>query len=65
MSGADEPSPCPFCHGSGQLSFFKGESRFLLTTEECPHCSGTGREIPPEAEERGTPSGRADKRRDR
>jgi len=33
---------CPVCGGSGQLSFFKGVSRFLLTMEECPECSGIG-----------------------
>jgi DnaJ-class molecular chaperone len=36
------PQPCPFCHGAGQISSFKGVSRFLLTTEECPACGGTG-----------------------
>ncbi|WP_420208028.1 hypothetical protein [Candidatus Electronema sp. JC] len=43
---------CPACGGSGQLNSFKGESRFLLTVEECPLCCGTGL-----AEE--TPSGSA------
>jgi DnaJ-class molecular chaperone len=33
---------CEFCGGTGQLSFFKGESRFLLSTEECSECAGTG-----------------------
>jgi len=33
---------CDICGGSGQLSFFKGESRFLLSTEECSECAGTG-----------------------
>ncbi|MEN8141659.1 MAG: hypothetical protein ABFR97_10595 [Thermodesulfobacteriota bacterium] len=33
---------CPSCGGSGQISFFKGESRFLLSSEECPECSGLG-----------------------
>jgi DnaJ-class molecular chaperone len=33
---------CPGCGGSGQVSFFQGESRFLLTMEECPECFGTG-----------------------
>ncbi len=33
---------CPSCGGSGQISFFQGESRFLLSMEECPECSGTG-----------------------
>ena len=34
--------PCPTCGGSGQLNFFKGESRFLLSVEECPTCCGLG-----------------------
>ncbi len=33
---------CPTCNGSGQISYFLGESRFLLTYEECPDCMGTG-----------------------
>ncbi|MGX9727509.1 MAG: hypothetical protein ACTFAK_09390 [Candidatus Electronema sp. VV] len=52
MQGLTEntPSaPCPACGGSGQLSSFKGESRFLLSVEECPLCCGTGlaEETPP------------------
>jgi DnaJ-class molecular chaperone len=42
--------PCTFCHGSGEICSFKGVSRFLLTSEECPHCSGTGLEPPPTEE---------------
>jgi len=34
--------PCPGCGGSGQTSFFAGESRFMLTWEDCPDCCGTG-----------------------
>jgi len=34
--------PCPACGGTGQISYFKGESRFLLTDEECPACCGLG-----------------------
>ena len=33
---------CEFCSGTGQLSFFKGLSRFLLSVEECPECAGLG-----------------------
>ena len=33
---------CPACGGTGQVSFFQGESRFLLTTEECSLCLGLG-----------------------
>jgi DnaJ-class molecular chaperone len=36
--------PCEICHGEGEISSFKGESRFILTREECPACSGTGLE---------------------
>ena len=34
--------PCPACGGSGQINFFQGESRFLLSVEECLLCSGFG-----------------------
>jgi len=34
--------PRPNCGGSGQTSYFAGESRFILTWEDCPDCSGTG-----------------------
>lgn len=33
---------CPSCGGSGQIGYFQGVSRFLLTWEECPLCHGTG-----------------------
>ena len=31
---------CGICGGSGQISYFKGVSRFLLSWEECPECNG-------------------------
>jgi len=37
--------PCETCAGSGQISYFKGVSRFLLSWEECPECSGTGYQL--------------------
>jgi len=37
---------CEICNGSGQLSSFKGVSRFLLSWEECPECGGLGYIIP-------------------
>lgn len=40
---------CPGCGGSGQISYFKGVSRFLLSCEECPECAGLGFQINPEA----------------
>jgi len=33
---------CPVCGGTGQFSYFKGVSRFLLSSEECEECAGTG-----------------------
>ena len=36
--------PCDMCGGTGQRCYFKGESRFLLSWEECPACCGTGYE---------------------
>jgi DnaJ-class molecular chaperone len=38
----NEKDICSVCGGTGQVSFFQGVSRFLLTTEECPECAGTG-----------------------
>ena len=38
----EKKSVCPTCGGSGEISFFQGESRFLLTREECPACFGLG-----------------------
>ncbi len=35
-------TPCPGCGGSGETAFFGGESRFMLTREDCPDCCGTG-----------------------
>jgi len=48
-----QPPPCPACGGSGQLNFFKGESRFLLSVEECPACCGFG--YVPEEESKENP----------
>ncbi|MCI5159422.1 MAG: hypothetical protein D3906_13510 [Candidatus Electrothrix sp. AUS1_2] len=38
----EQHTPCPVCGGTGQINFFKGESRFLLSMEECPACCGFG-----------------------
>ena len=40
---------CAVCGGTGQVRFFKGESRFLLTDEECDQCAGTGYCLEPTA----------------
>ncbi|MGI6657528.1 MAG: hypothetical protein ACOX5Z_12070 [Desulfobulbus sp.] len=36
---------CATCGGSGEIAFFAGESRFMLTREECPACYGLGYEL--------------------
>jgi len=33
---------CSTCGGTGQIGYFQGVSRFLLSWEECPQCAGTG-----------------------
>ena len=33
---------CNECHGTGQICYFKGESRFVLSRDECPACCGLG-----------------------
>jgi len=38
----DDHKPCDICEGSGEISFFKGVSRFLLSHEVCPACDGAG-----------------------
>jgi DnaJ-class molecular chaperone len=54
---------CPGCGGTGQISYFKGVSRFLLSNEECPECAGLGfrleavpAEVPGETANRPTKS---------
>jgi CheY-like chemotaxis protein len=49
----DEKDICSVCGGTGQVSFFQGVSRFLLTTEECPGCAGTGYQLESENEPKG------------
>ena len=43
---------CPSCSGTGDLAAFRGESRFLLTHEECPFCCGFGYVLEEEKEDR-------------
>ncbi len=33
---------CDSCGGSGQIGFFQGESRFVISWDECLECNGTG-----------------------
>ncbi len=33
---------CEGCGGSGQISFFRGVSRFVMDWDDCPDCLGTG-----------------------
>lgn len=39
---------CETFNGGGQVSLFKGVSRFLLSQEECPECGGVGFVYPPD-----------------
>jgi len=45
MTKEEQKKTCDVCGGIGQISFFKGVSRFLLSTEECSECAGTGYQI--------------------
>ena len=33
---------CKTCGGTGQLGYFQGVSRFIITWEECADCLGSG-----------------------
>lgn len=33
---------CDICGGTGQVGSFQGESRFIISWEECLECYGTG-----------------------
>ena len=41
MAKEEQKEICDVCGGIGQISFFQGVSRFLLSTEECSECAGT------------------------
>jgi len=38
----EEKKICNTCGGNGEIGYFKGESRFFITREECPACYGVG-----------------------
>ncbi len=42
MAKKEQKKTCDVCGGTGQVSYFKGVSRFLLSSEECDACAGTG-----------------------
>lgn len=44
---------CATCGGSGDIGSFQGESRFFITHEECPACSGLGYVLPETENEEG------------
>jgi len=44
---------CDYCDGSGETRSFRGESRFLLSVDECPVCGGMGFLFVPETGEGG------------
>lgn len=61
MTKKEHKKTCETCGGTGQVSFFKGVSRFLLSSEECDACAGTGFTLEPtggEAEHGRMPGGR-------
>lgn len=39
---------CDICDGTGQVTYFKGVSRFHLSWEDCPECCGSGLYVEPE-----------------
>ena len=39
---------CDICNGSGQVTYFRGESRFHLSWEDCPACNGSGVQFSPD-----------------
>jgi DnaJ-class molecular chaperone len=45
MAKEEQKEICDVCGGIGQISFFQGVSRFLLSTEECSECAGTGYQL--------------------
>jgi DnaJ-class molecular chaperone len=34
--------PCKACDGGGEIAYFRGISRFLLSWKDCPACDGLG-----------------------
>ena len=48
MSQTKQPSPCPGCNGTGQMTWFGGVSRFQFSYEDCPECDGVGFLVPAE-----------------
>lgn len=55
MTKEDPPKTCPVCGGTGQGSFSKDVNRFLLSTEECYECAGTGCQLDSENERAENP----------
>jgi DnaJ-class molecular chaperone len=61
MENKEQRKKCDICGGSGQYSFFKGVSRFLLSTEECAECAGTGYQLQGESRESESISSKPEK----
>jgi DnaJ-class molecular chaperone len=55
MTKEEQKKICDVCGGIGQISFFKGVSRFLLSTEECSECAGTGLKLPEDNDHKENP----------
>jgi DnaJ-class molecular chaperone len=43
-----EKKVCKTCDGSGQISYFQGVSRFLITMDDCPECGSMKFTVKPE-----------------
>jgi DnaJ-class molecular chaperone len=52
MAKKDKKKFCEVCGGTGQVSYFTGVRRFLLSNDECEACAGTGYELD-NADEKG------------
>ena len=42
MTKEKQKKICDVCGSTGQVSYFKGASRFLFSTDECSGCAGAG-----------------------
>jgi len=59
-SGPATETICEMCGGAGELAYFRGRSRFLLSRKECPGCGGDGRVLRPDAPRGQGAEGEAD-----
>ena len=53
MVKKEQKKICDICGDIGQVSYFNGVSRFLISTEECSKCAGIGYELDSLRENKG------------